>query len=111
MQLLRMSHALLFFCLKVSLANAQAVVLSVLTEIGSWLWHKASSRRLIWIPACQLLKIPPVSAYAAEATTFLRRLHSTCIGEFDGTSDLFLVDPLPMKKYPAERLLDPCATR
>ena len=65
------------------------VVLLFLTGVGGWVCCMASNIVRRGRQNCAFTKIPPVSASAVEETTYLRVLHSTCIGEFS-FSDLVL---------------------
>ena len=88
---------LLCFCLRLLLLRLAAVALSVISSVGSWEWPRVIKA---WCKLTQVLAIINMaasSALADEDTTTLKSLYRTWI-------DLFLMDSLPKKIYPAPLL-------
>ena len=73
-----------FFCLTVVVTMPSAAELSVFIGVGGLVKPSSWSVILRGTAICPLWNSPPASALAAEATTYLRILHSVWIGPFAG---------------------------
>ena len=72
------------FCLNVAVTMPLAAELSDFIGVGGWVKPISWSAILRGTAVCPFCNSPPTSASAADATTFLRILHSVWIGTFAG---------------------------
>ena len=78
----QMSHAILCFCLSISVTNKAAVVLSVLTGVafGGYGYRQIVQNLFIWAGVWLLWNSPAVSATVDNVTTCYRSVHLICTG-------------------------------
>jgi len=98
-----MSQDFDFFGLQSDVMISREVLLSVLIGVGGWgcpiAIRSARMATAFWL----FLNIPPVSASAAEETTFRSALHSTVRAPLRGGGFGFAaVGALPREKSPAQ---------
>ena len=79
-----MSIALDLFCLTVVVTMPSSAELSAFIGVGGWVKSSSWSVIVRGTDAFPLWNSPPTSALAADATTFLRILHSVWNGPFSG---------------------------